>query len=246
MLSDGSIVTLNYFYGRDEAPARRALPIPPVFITNKWDGRSVMHLYTEAFFPINRYVGATWSKDLDFLKASALGGVSPVVRLEALYAFDNTFGTEGLGPLFVKTDEFRCALGVDWKIKIPVLNPMAYFYISPSIYLRRIQDQNAVYFGGTRYHLVNNASGDPLETNNWVATIFVNTTYFHNKIQPMFFYMRDITLNAYMAKAQVAYEHSDKWKFTLGVLFTGGHKTGESLQVMDHKDNVYFTATYKF
>jgi len=227
-----SIITLNYFYGRDNDPVRRALPLPPRMEVTPFDGRMIIHPAMEGFYPRFRYVGATFTRDFPGVKASFLGGVAPVLRLETFYAFDNTFASDI--NTYEKFDEFRWAVGVDWKVKIPFLNSMAYFMISPQFYHRRIMDYPE------------NFKLPGLKHDNYTTTLMINTTYFHNKLMPLFFWMHDITNNADMLKLQVSYDYSDHWKATVGALLIDGRKEGLGFEPLNHKDQVYFTLSYKF
>ena len=106
-----SVITLNYFYGLDNDPVTRSTG--PPFITQASDGKLIAHPFLEGKYPLFRFVGATFSKDITSLKSSFLGGVSPVVRFETFYAFKNTFATTL--NTFDRSDELRRAIGIDWK-----------------------------------------------------------------------------------------------------------------------------------
>ena len=239
-----SIVTLNYFYGRDNDPVTRLFspflaPLPPDILAS--DGRLILHPYMEGKYPLFRFVGGTFSRDIPFLKASFLGGVAPVVRLESFYAFSNTFATTV--NRFIKSDDFRAAIGFDWKVKIPFLNPTAGFTISPQFYYRRIMDYPSI---------VNTAgilSGEEisgLRENNYQTTLMINTNYLHGKLVPSFFWFRDINSQSDMFRFQLVYDYSNKWHFTLGALLLDGHKNGEGFQLFEHKDQIYFKISYKW
>jgi hypothetical protein len=235
-----SIITLNAFYGRDNDPVTNLIPpflspIPPNIFAS--DGRLILHPFMEGKYPLFRYVGGTFSRDIIPLKASFLGGVAPVLRLETFYAFNNTFafGTPGT-PIsrFEESDEFRGAIGVDWKVRIPFLNPNTYFFISPQFYYRRIMD----------YPSFEEISG--LKKNNYQTTLLINTSYFHNKLTPSFFWLHDVNSKSDMFRLQLAYDYSNKWHFTLGALLLSGEKSGQGFQLFDNKDLFYFKISYKW
>lgn len=225
-----SIVTLNYFYGLDKDPVTRN--VAPPLVTLASDGRLILHPLLEGDFPLFRFIGATLSRDIPPLKASFLGGVSPVVRLETFYAFKNTFATSI--NTFYKSDEFRWAVGVDWKINIPFLNPSAYFSVSPQFFLTRIIDYPS------RYSLLS------LEKNNYEATLLIKTSYFNGKLVPSFFWLRDITNRADFFKLELMYDYTHNWRFTLGALLFHGDGKGESFEVFENKNQVYFKITYRW
>ena len=226
-----TIITLNYFYGRDNLPVIKSCPSLPRMETSPYDGRTILHPAMKGYYPLMRFVGATLTRDFEHLYLSKLGGVAPVLRLEALYAFNNTFTT--LENTFDQYDEVRYAIGIDWKVWIRTLNPRAAFMISPQFYHRKIMNYPS--------HGLENLRDD-----NYQASLMINTTYFHNKIEPMFFWLRDISQKANFFKMQVKYERSDVWNYTLGVLLLNGAKTGQGFEPLTNKDQVYFTVGYRF
>jgi hypothetical protein len=235
-----STITLNAFYGRDNDPVTRLVPpflspVPPnIFASN---GRLLLHPFQEGKYPLFRFVGATFSRDITPVKASFLGGVAPLLRLETFYGFNNTFafGTPGTPVArFEKSDEFRGAIGVDWKVKIPLLNPKTYFLISPQFYYRRMMD----------YPSLEEIAG--LKKNNYQTTLLISTSYLHNKLNPSFFWLRDINSKSDFFRLQLAYDYSDNWHFTLGTLLLHGDKVGQGFQLFHHKNEVYFKISYKW
>jgi hypothetical protein len=227
----GSLITLNYFYGLDNSPVTLSAPLPPR-ISVASDGRLILHPFLTGKYPLFRFVGATFSRDVTPLRVSALGDVAPVVRLETFYAFSDTFPTNL--NRFVKLDEFRGAIGVDWKIKIPFLNARSYFSISPQFYWRRI----------INYPSVEELSG--LKQDNYQSTLGINTSYFHNKLTPSFFWLRDWRSHSDMIRLQLVYDYDYKWHFTAGALLLDGSKTGQGFQVFENKDQFYFKISYKW
>jgi len=232
-----SIITLNYFYGKNNDAVRRGLPLPPRMEVSPFDGRLIIHPAMEGFYPRFRYVGATFTRDFEWVKASFLGGVAPVLRLETFYAFDNTFGSDI--NTYEQKDEFRIAMGVDWKLKIPFLNAKSYFMVSPQIYYRRVFDYPS------NFNL-SDAGGSPVRDNNLMTSLMINTTYFHNKLQPFFFWMRDISNRSDMFVLKLSWEQSNHWKYTLGALFINGKKEGWGFQPLEHKDQIFATVLYRF
>jgi len=225
-----TLITLNYFYGLDNSPVTKNVARPPV-ISIASDGKLIIHPFVEGKYPLFRFVGGTLSRDITPLKASFLGGVSPVVRFEALYAFSSTFASNINN--FYKSDEFRWAIGVDWKVKIPFLNARSYFTVSPQFYHRAVLDYPS-------YGL------SSVEKNNYMATLMVKTAYLNAKLAPSFFWLRDITNQANFFKVEMLYDYTSNWRFTLGTLLLDGNRTGKGFEVFDHKDQVYFKITYRW
>jgi hypothetical protein len=232
-----SIVTFNFFYGRDNIPALRASPNPPRLERSDEDGRQILHPGMEGDYPLMRYVGFTFTRDFEDLYITALGGIAPVLRVEAFYAFDNTFEAAPTNG-FKKLDEVRYAIGIDWRVKLKFLNERDAFMVSPQFFHRKILDYPS-------YTLTQNG-GISVRDDNYATSLMVQTTYFHNKIIPSFFWLRDITEKANLIKVQVSYERSDVWNYTLGLLLLNGGKTGDGFQALTNKDQVYFTVGYRF
>jgi len=231
-----AIITLNAFYGRDNDPVTLPQPFPPV-VTMASDGRMILHPFQEGKYPLFRFVGATVSRDIPALRASFLGGVAPTVFLETFYAFDDTFTFSnpitGMGR-YEKSDEFRGAAAVSWKINIPFLNPRAYFSMLGEFYWRRIMD----------YPSIEVIQG--LKKNNYQTFLTINTSYFHNKLTPSIAWMYDINSKSGMFRPQLVFDYTNKWHFTLGATILHGRERNEGLQIFDNKDQVYFKISYKW
>ena len=80
-----------------------------------------------------------------------------------------------------------------------------------------------------------------------MTTLLINTTYFHNKLTPQFFWMRDMSLNGNLFKLQLTYDYSDKWHYTIGALSSTG-KTGKGgdSSPWKNKDQLFATVKYRF
>jgi hypothetical protein len=242
-----TILTLNGFYGLFNSPTVWNMPLAPRMQMAS-DGELLLHPNFQGRYDIQRFVGGTMSRDIPFLKSSALGGVAPVVRLEALYMFGNHLAntaTTNAGMLD-KVDEIRWAIGVDWKIRIPWLNPAQGITIMPQFYQRTIVN----YPGGK--DLVDHDSQALLDNNNYMTTLMIYTSYLNNKLTPNFFWMQDINRRAYMFRYQVTYDYTDNWQFKVGALFLGGKDhmnngvMNNSFEFFNHKDNIYTKVTYKW
>jgi hypothetical protein len=235
-----AIVTLNGFYGRDNDIVRRIIG-PPITEMSPFDNRLIFHLPTDAYYPILRFVGATFSRDFPSISSSALGGVAPTWRAEAMYVGGFTNGSEL--QTFEKSDEIRWMVGLDWKIKVDFLNPKAYFFISPQFYHRHIVDY-ANSIPGMSYSLTDYSG--TIKRDNYTASILINTSYFHTKLQPMFFWLQDISGHGNLAKVQVAWEQDYHWKYILGAMFVQGTDNGVNFEPLKHKDQAYLTVQYRF
>ncbi len=226
-----SIITLNYFDGLDNDCLAKPLPSLPV-MERSYDGRLVIHPRVEGYYPDLRFIGATFSRDLQSIRSSLFGNVAPVLRFEGLYAFESTFATS-TGE-FKKHDEFRWALGIDWKIKIRLLNPRAYFVLSPQVFHRKIKNYPSA------YELQN------VKDDNYTTSLMLRTSYFNGKLVPSFFWLQDITNESGFCRYQIDYQYTYNWQFTLGALFLGGDKRGRGFQVFENKDQIYCSISYRW
>ncbi len=255
-----TIFTLNAFYGRENSPIVKLAP--PGFIFDPIlasDGTQIIHPVFTGHYPLFRFIGATASRDVPFLKAPFLGNIAPSVRLETFYAFKNTFSdalsTFDSQNTFKKFDEFRAAINIDWKIKIPLLNPRATFFINPQVYYRRV--------GGFTGDSPSRPGPDWFDTaltrvgrNNWLATLYLSTVYFNAKLTPSFFWIHDFEFQGDYFLPQVMYDWSTNWRFTLGALIwagdklpgweNGSFKSNNGFELFKHKDQIFFRVTYRW
>jgi len=230
-----AVVTLNGYYGLDKDPEMISSPIAPLTSAAS-DKRLLLHPFLEGFFPRFQFVGATFTREVPFLRIPFGGSPSPVIRLESIYAFNTTFVT-ALNT-FEKHDELRWAIGVDWKMKINFLNPKAMFSIGPQFYQRTIMNFPHGY--GLTY------ASAPVEKNNYMTTLFISTSYLNAKLSPSFFWMYDINNRAHFIKPQIEYSYTSNWRFTLGGMFFLGKEKGKSFQLFENKDQVFFKVEYRW
>ena len=64
--------TLNYFYGRDNDPVTRLFspflsPLPPHIFASDW--KMLLHPFMEGKYPLFRFVGGTFSRDITPLES---------------------------------------------------------------------------------------------------------------------------------------------------------------------------------
>lgn len=244
-----TILTLNAFYGYENSPivkfADPTNPFPVVTVAS--DGKLLLHPYFAGKYPLFRFVGMTASRDLPFLKATSLGNVAPVVRLESFYAYKNTFSDFFSTPpsynIFKKFDEVRAAMGIDWKVRIRPLNERAYFFISPQIYYRWINLSGPQDWYDTAVTKVGK--------NNWTGSLYLNTLYLNAKLTPSFFWLHDFYFRSDLFRLQMTYDWSSSWRFTLGALLFSAKdlidfKTNNSFDLFTNKNQLFFKITYKW
>ncbi len=232
-----TIFTANYYYGRDKDPVSR-IAGPSRVDLSPYDGRMIVHPNVEGYYPIFRFAGGTLTTDIDSLQSTCLGGVAPVLRGEAFYAFGSTFTSDAANS-FESHDEIRWAVGVDWKVMVPVLNPYSFFTISPQYYHRKI-------VGYPDRGMLTGPGGGPLRENNYQSSLMVSTSYLNGKLQPSFFWLRNISERADFYRFNLIYDWSHNWRYTVGALLFYGAKEGKSFEAFAHKDQVYLAVSYRF
>ena len=250
-----TVVTLNGFYGYENSPiskfANGANPFPVV--TSASNGDPLLHPDFTGKYPRFRFFGMTASRDIPFLKTSALGNVAPVMRLETWYAYKNTF-SNALSTFtppppspntFEKFDEFRAAVGFDWKIKVAALNPKAYFAISPQIYFRWIDLPSP--HDGDWYDTSLTKVGKTM----WQGSLILSTTYFNAKLAPSFAWLHDFYYNSDFFRIQTTYDWSSNWRFTIGALLFRGtdlpdFKANNGFALFENKNQLFFKIMYKW
>jgi hypothetical protein len=235
---NGTIITLNYFYGLDNSPVFRFQPKAPG-VTLASDGGVLLHFPIDAQYKRFHFAGLTASRDLPFLTFSGLGGVAPILRFEGFYAFRTTFETNTALDAYNDSDEIRAGLGIDWKIKVPLLNPKANIFISPQVYYRRLMNI-------TPGEVWSDAQQNFVERNNWTTSLYLNTMYLNAKLVPSVFWMHDWVWDSNFYRFQVAYDWSSAWRGTIGAVFLDGNKPNYGLEPFANKDYVFFKVSYKF
>ena len=240
-----------------------ALQFDPNGITQASNGDALFHPTAIGKYPLQRFIGFTIAKDFEWMNIKQLGGVAPMWRVEMFYWFDKEFATavDGLalnnqggltpGDAWAKRDEWRLAISADWKIRLRWLNPRDSFVLSPMFYYRHIQDYPDKYdpslYGAPAGQPTGLKEGSDIyvEDDNQVWALMVMTTYFHNKIAPNFFMLRDQTNRAQMYRAQITYDRNSWWHYTIGAIWLNGQEFG-GFNVFENKDYVFFKVSYRW
>ena len=243
-----TLATLNYFYGRERKFVQRDVPGSSPLLETASDGTLIEHHYQEGYYPRKQFVGFTLTRDITSLKSSALGGVSPIVRIESLYSFNSTFsvGRMSNGPnaapvfSYDKMNTWNTGIGIDWSIKIPFLNERSSFRISPQFFMQRLLD----YPSDSIVVLTPGTAG--IERNNYSTSLFISTSYFNDKLSPSVFWLHDVNNQANFYRAQLTYSPTTSLSFMVGGMIFDGKETGKSFQLFDNKDQLFAKTTYKF
>ncbi len=261
-LKTGTYFTLNYFNGIADSPVQRPAPgstFPPY---TDDDGRTVVLPVKEGYYADLEYAGFTFTHDLESLYISALGGVAPVIRFEALYAFDSSFRTDGYDPnrnpygeIFEEHDEIWWGMGIDWKFKWNLLNRRRYISFIPEFSQMHIRDYPSKFKladGTTNPGRLRMAGDAAAPENYYIVSVRMDTFYLLDKWQPFVFWMRDIknSTQGDMWLFKLNYLPNTTWKFTLALYLLQNDlwKTVESYEQagLNHKDNLSFTVQYQF
>jgi len=241
-----TMLNLIGFYGRANAPSTINIPpylaldptYPPEWgvplFTPGTDGVDAVHLTYDGYYPRQKYLGLTWTADLSGLASAALGGVSPVLRFEAMYEFDHVF-KEAWETMRYESDFLRTGVGIDWKLKIPFLNSRSYINIMPQLLYDKIMDYP------DNFELFYSPYDDL-----YSASLVLFTGYFNQKLVPEFAMFYDITHKAYMILPSITYKFNGNCDFKLMAGFFGGEKEGLGLQPFENKDYIGFKIKYKF
>jgi len=240
---EDTILTLNYYNALDHSPILATGSQPPI-VTIAEDGRLDIHEFEFGHYPRLQYVGMTASRDLPFLKYTPIGGIAPVFRFETFYAFKETF----LNPttnIFVQSDELRMGIGIDWKIKWNLLNPKAFFTISPEFIFRHLTDLPSGVKPGGEVQYEDTATNF-LKRNNYQWTLSISTTYLNAKLSPSIYWWRDCTQKSDFYRFQVTYAWSSHWLATLGLVLLDGQRKNIGFEPFDNKNYIDLKVTYKW
>ena len=225
-----ALVTLNGFYGIENSPV--TLPSGSTTFSFDPDGRMIAHTPLQGSYPRQNFIGATFTRDLQFMSISALNLGAPVLRLEGLYAFDKEYATEDQLSI-IETDEIHWTVGLDWRVKIPLLNPVNTISFSPQFIQRILQDYP-------------DAGIATVEDRNDAFTFVADTNYFNNKLTPSVAYQHDFTYKANFYRLALTYEPNSSWSYTIGALLLDGDEEGKSFEVFDNKDYIWFKIQYQW
>ncbi len=263
MLVEDAFITLNYWYGYDNVPVvATSKPgfIPPDFnYSFASNGDILFHPTAQGYYPLQRFIGLSVARDFEWMNLKWLGGVAPLWRVAWMYNFNKKFATAvdalalgnqgGWSPAdaFNECDEIRYAIACDWKVKIKWLNKRHYFMLSPQFYHRHILAYPD--------HLTTGISDLPkglkegfdmyLEDNNYLYSLMVMTQYYHGKINPSFFILHDQTNRAQFVRAQLTYDRSHKWHYSIGAIWLNGSEPG-GFNVFENKDYLFFKISYRW
>jgi hypothetical protein len=160
--------------GRENSPLLLTAG-PPSVELDAAQGINLYHPTLTGYYPYLRFVGGTVSRDLTFLRKLLLG-ISPVLRLETFYAFSSSYvrvDPSTLVEAVERHNELRWAIGLDWKIRIPMISQSG-ITIQPQFFQQHI-------FGLPAGASLTSTTG-VVQQNNYAATIFLRTAYLNERL----------------------------------------------------------------
>jgi hypothetical protein len=222
-------------------------------------GVDQLRAYFDGVYKRQKIVGMTASRQLGFL---TYANTSPIFRFEGLYEFDKSFNTDGdkWGDLawlkpngIVEKDQIRYMLGLDWPIRIPLLNSRQTFFTSTQFVQYIIPDYDkklfhAPYYYGDVNKATNVTERDPYEipkTENFF-TFLINTGYDNDRIKPQVLYARDFQSKSYFVHAKIDLNYDQHWRQEIGVHIYGGDNQFHGFGLYEKEDQVYFRLRYQF
>lgn len=155
--------------------------------------------------------------DLNFPRVKLLGGsldftiapIKTVARVEAAITWGEEFPNTLRPELYSESRVARYVVGLDRLTFVPWLNADRTFLFSAQIFGQHLLD----------HELEQRQLGEvgmPDWKNNWIGTLFVQTWYMQDRLQPKFVMARDWRAHAYTVQPSVDYLLSQNFKISLG------------------------------
>ena len=218
-----------------------------------------------------KVAGFTMSRELSSVK-KLINQPAPVLRIEALFSFDETFNTREaifpfgpMGPpsmLFKTTtkDQIKYMIGLDWSMKIKWLNRLRYTYVSPQFF--HIHTLN--YRGNQRAPYQVAPYDWRLPKNQFYFTLMIRTAYKNDRITPSVLYVQDCHNHSAFIKSRVYFRIGDHWRPEIGYLWikrNSDHTAIENVPgvgpvpmsddwknfgMMEDRDQIYIRIQYLF
>jgi len=245
LMIKGSLLTLNAFYGLDNSPQLlldgfvedpllsliAGQPVPALGTAS--DGTSIVYPIFEGVYPRQKFVGITWTGNLPIL-ITALGGVNPLIRTEVRYQFDKSY-TDASQAVIIESDFLDTGIGLDWKVKIPALNPRAFFSVMPQFFYKRILD----YPEGI-------ALNDHPEKDDYAATLVLSTSYIKWRIVPQVALAYLFNTESHLIIPSLTYLRNDRWHYALEAAILGGQKPNTGLWLFRKNDYIAFKVKFNW
>jgi hypothetical protein len=212
------------------------------------EGRRIVTTVDRGYFPRQKFLGAAWAGALP-LRISALGGVEPILRLEARYQFDKEFldfnqwatefillGQSNLKSNIVESDYFVGGINLEFKIKAPWQRTYFTFLCEANYNDFLGWDEN--------WGLENLG----MENSWWNYFVVVQTGYFRSKLIPSIVWFNQGDGDVQSLTPGIQYIYNTNFSFQIkGNIFFGSKSIGAlKPPLYNHKDNVLFKVTYQW
>jgi hypothetical protein len=221
------------FYGRANTAATTfgAALAPDSFTVFDDDFIPIVNVSDIGYYPRQKFVGFALASQLP-IKATSLGGVEPVVRLEGSYQIDNVFFDFNSYD-FVESDQFVLGFNTDYKIRVPWQRQFIYFFLEA-------QYNNILDYKSNWDISVNSVYREDFI--NYYA--WVSTGFFRGEWEPSIAWYALDDANVQIWTPGLTYYHSDTWKYALKAnIFTGSDIRDWGFR---NKNNIVFKLTYQF
>jgi hypothetical protein len=220
------------------------------FLVADDEGRRVVTLADEGFYPREKFLGVAWAGALP-IRISAIGGVEPVLRLEAKYQFGKKYLNYGKWATELVTQQsnnfysnivesdYR-VVGINFEFKIKAPWQRAYFFFLMEGNFNDIKD----YDDDWRLDL----TGVPRES-WWNTAVVAQTGYFRSKLLPSVVWFNQNSGDVQFVQPAVQYIYNSSLSFWFKYShFFGTVKEVEGLvpPLYNHKDNVLFKVVYQW
>lgn len=221
-----------------------------------------------------KVLGFTLSREMFGVGDLAGQNANPVLRVEALYSFDEKFNSRGQSAdpvtglpteLFhiVDQDQLRYMIGFDWSMNIKFINPTKSTFVSGQFF--HIWTPNVP--DGADKALLQLApySGWRWPEHQFYYTLLLRTEYKNEQIVPSMLYVQDCHTGAAWVKTKLYFRIGNHWRPEIGYLWIGrnrdhgtvnaGPTTGgpvwatndwESFGLFEDRDQVWVRIQYQF
>jgi len=259
-----TLITLNYWQGfnSDSVLAFRGLSVDPAAV-----GPLPIALNFDREYKRIKVAGFTLSRELFGVGKMTCQVANPVLRVEALYSFDQTFNTRLVAPPFTffpttEKDQIRYMIGFDWAMNFRLINPRKSTFVSGQFFHIRTLD----YDGGANAPVQLAPYDWRWPKNQFYATLLLRTEYKNEQIVPSILAVHDFHSQAAWIKSKLYFRIGDHWRPEIGYLWIKRNSDHTSTQdvpadfsppvrmgddwksfgLFENRDQVYVRIQYQF
>jgi len=202
----------------------------------------------ERQYPRIKLLGFTLNKELVFVGQTLKASTAPVLRIEAMFSFDEKFNTLEMttAPLDMNkiddTDFFRYMIGFDWPMRLNWLNNKRNTFISGQFF---------------HFYTFNHNDGAKSPTmlgmrvpEHWFfGTFKIDTAYLNERVVPSALFAKDFHTGAAWCMTECGFRIGNHWRPKIRWLWIGkGHKKNpaRSFNVWENRDQISLRLEYQF